>query len=272
MEPLEQRVGVTDPAGPDVDPRAVGQQLASNRAAEFARPVLGGGEVEQRGLEVHTHVTRIPRDRTYVRDRAAERRSLLPITCTPCAAASPPGAKTEARTLMAEHPSLDEATRPRAPRHPNAERTASGAASAEMLVSVHANLRAELEQIRDVIAEVAAGRIAADTARSLINDMSMRQNYWSLGAFCATFCRVVTVHHTIEDVSVFPSLKMRDPELGPVIDRLVEEHEVVAAISPASISHSWQWWPTPKASRWSKRRSTASPTCCCHTSPMKRKN
>ena len=131
---------------------------------------------------------------------------------------------------MADRPRLDEATRPRAPQHPDAERTASGAASAEMLVSVHAHLRSELEQIRDVIAEVATGRIAADTARSLINDMSMRQNYWSLGAFCATFCRVLTVHHTIEDVSVFPSLKTRDPELGPVIDRLVEEHEVVAEV------------------------------------------
>jgi hemerythrin-like domain-containing protein len=131
---------------------------------------------------------------------------------------------------MADVPRLDEATRPRAPRHPNAERTASGAASAQMLVSVHAHLRSELDQIRAVLDEVAAGRATADAARSLINDMSMRQNYWSLGAFCATFCRVVTMHHSIEDAHLFTSLKLRDAELGPVIDRLAEEHEVVADV------------------------------------------
>jgi len=95
---------------------------------------------------------------------------------------------------------------------------------------VHAHLRSELEQLRSVIAEVAEGRASAEVARSLINDMSMRQNYWSLGAFCATYCRVVTMHHTIEDLSLFTSLKLRDAELGPVVDRLAEEHEVVADV------------------------------------------
>jgi hemerythrin-like domain-containing protein len=131
---------------------------------------------------------------------------------------------------MANDLRLDEATRPRAPRHPNAERTASGAASAQMLVNVHAHLRSELDQIRGVIAEVAEGRSTAEVARSLINEMSMRQNYWSLGAFCATYCRVVTMHHSIEDAHLFTSLKLRDAELGPVIDRLAEEHEVVAEV------------------------------------------
>src|SRR5450755_3289475 len=110
---------------------------------------------------------------------------------------------------MADDLRLDEATRPRAPRHPNPERTASGAASAQMLVNVHAHLRSELDQIRNVIAEVAEGRASAEIARSLINEMSMRQNYWSLGAFCATYCRVVTMHHSIEDAHLFTSLKLR---------------------------------------------------------------
>ena len=99
-----------------------------------------------------------------------------------------------------------------------------------MLVSVHAHLRSELEQIRDVVAEVAVGRSSAAAARSLINEMSMRQNYWSLGAFCATYCRVLTIHHAIEDANLFADLKSRDRELAPVIERLSEEHEVVAAV------------------------------------------
>ena len=99
-----------------------------------------------------------------------------------------------------------------------------------MLVSVHAHLRSELEQIRNVVAEVAAGHSTAAVARSLINEMSMRQNYWSLGAFCATYCRVLTIHHAIEDSNLFVDLRSRDESLGPVIERLSEEHEVVAAV------------------------------------------
>jgi hemerythrin-like domain-containing protein len=127
-------------------------------------------------------------------------------------------------------PALDEATRPRAPRHDAAAGTPSGRASAQMLVSVHVHLRSELEQIRDVVAEVAVGRSSAAVARSLINEMSMRQNYWALGAFCATYCRVLTIHHAIEDSNLFVDLESRDAELGPVIERLSEEHEVVAAV------------------------------------------
>jgi hemerythrin-like domain-containing protein len=58
----------------------------------------------------------------------------------------------------------------------------------------------------------------------------MRQNYWSLGAFCATYCRVLTIHHAIEDSNLFVDLRSRDESLGPVIERLSEEHEVVAAV------------------------------------------
>lgn len=127
-------------------------------------------------------------------------------------------------------PVLDEATRPRGPRFDHEDGTPSGRAAAQMLVDVHAHLRSELEQIRDVVAEVAAGHATASTARSLINEMSMRQNYWSLGAFCATYCRVLTMHHTIEDSNLFVDLRSRDESLGPVIERLSEEHEVVAAV------------------------------------------
>jgi hemerythrin-like domain-containing protein len=125
---------------------------------------------------------------------------------------------------------LDEATRPHAPRRPGAVTTATGRSGADALVYHHDNLRAELEQIHGVIEQVASGRTNPATARSLINQMSMRQNYWSLGAFCASYCRVVTVHHTIEDQHMFVELRGRDADLGPVLDRLSEEHEVIAAV------------------------------------------
>jgi hemerythrin-like domain-containing protein len=136
------------------------------------------------------------------------------------------------RTTGAE-PELDEATRPRAPRHTEADADGggdAGASSADALVYIHNHLRSELEQVRSVVAQVTAGHMNAGLARSLINQMSMRQNYWSLGAFCATYCRVLTLHHAIEDSRLFVDLQSRDPELGPVIERLSEEHEVIAGI------------------------------------------
>jgi hemerythrin-like domain-containing protein len=135
-----------------------------------------------------------------------------------------------AERTTGHEPALDEATRPRGPRHDGAKTTRGGEASAQMLVNVHAHLRSELEQIRGVVAEVASGHSSPALARSLINRMSMRQNYWSLGAFCATYCRVLTIHHAIEDSNLFVDLQSRDAELAPVIERLSEEHEVVAAV------------------------------------------
>ena len=60
--------------------------------------------------------------------------------------------------------------------------------------------------------------------------MTMRQNDWALGAYCQSYCRVVTTHHTIEDTSMFPHLRASDAGLVPVIDRLEDEHHVIAGV------------------------------------------
>jgi hypothetical protein len=103
-----------------------------------------------------------------------------------------------------------------------------GRAGQQMLLAVHAHLRQELDQLRAVAEDVARGRLSAAAARNHVNHMTMRQNYWTLGAFCAAYCRVVTVHHTIEDERMFRDLRDADSGLGPVLDRLGEEHEAIA--------------------------------------------
>ncbi len=57
--------------------------------------------------------------------------------------------------------------------------------------------------------------------------MTMRQNNWTLGAYCETYCRIVTGHHTLEDRSMFSYLRAVDPQAAPVVDRLAEEHVVI---------------------------------------------
>ena len=75
-----------------------------------------------------------------------------------------------------------------------------------------------------------AAASSVGAARSVINTMTMRQNNWTLGAYCESYCRIVTGHHTLEDRSVFPHLRRAQPEPRPVIDRLEQEHHVIADV------------------------------------------
>jgi hypothetical protein len=122
----------------------------------------------------------------------------------------------------------DESTRPTAPPPPeDATYTAAQRESGQHLVDVHDHLRSELAQISDLVRQVAAGALDVGAARSAIGAMTMRQNNWTLGAYCASYCRVVTMHHTLEDRSMLPHLRSADPGLAPVVDRLEQEHRVI---------------------------------------------
>ena len=103
-------------------------------------------------------------------------------------------------------------------------------ATSQHLVDVHDHLRTELTQLRDVVEQVRRGLLSVGQARSVINTMTMRQNNWTLGAYCESYCRVVTGHHTLEDRSIFPHLRRRQPSLTHVIDRLEQEHHVIADV------------------------------------------
>ncbi|MDR3032586.1 MAG: hemerythrin domain-containing protein [Kitasatospora sp.] len=106
---------------------------------------------------------------------------------------------------------------------------------------MHDMLRDELAAIRDLITQVQKGAIDAGQARSELSQMALRQNNWTLGAYCESYCRVVTQHHSIEDGAVFPHLRAREPGLGPVLDRLSEEHglihQVIESVDRALVGH-----------------------------------
>lgn len=125
----------------------------------------------------------------------------------------------------------DESTRPTYPVRPDPAAqqgySAQQLATPQHLVDVHDHLRSELVQVRDVVDQVVRGHLAVGAARSAVNAMTMRQNNWTLGAYCESYCRVVTGHHSLEDTGIFPHLRRTDPDARPVIDRLEEEHEVI---------------------------------------------
>jgi alkanesulfonate monooxygenase SsuD/methylene tetrahydromethanopterin reductase-like flavin-dependent oxidoreductase (luciferase family) len=123
---------------------------------------------------------------------------------------------------------LDESERPTGPAlDPERTYTPYQLQSGQHLIDVHDHLRAELEQIRDLVEQVAAGSLGVGQARSHINTMTMRQNNWTLGTYCESYCRLVTTHHSLEDASLFPHLRRADPALAPVVDRLEAEHRII---------------------------------------------
>jgi len=125
----------------------------------------------------------------------------------------------------------DESARPLAPapdaaaRYPESDRS-----YAADLVGVHNHLRSELSQLRDMISQVAAGSLDVATARGEINKLTMRQNQWTVGAYCESYCRLVGLHHTIESTQLFPGLSRLDGRLAPGTERLHAEHEIIAGL------------------------------------------
>jgi len=122
----------------------------------------------------------------------------------------------------------DENSRPTAPPPPpDSSYTPRGRAVGSHLIEIHDHLRNELTQLRDLIDQVRSGAASAGQARSAINEMTMRQNDWTLGAYCASYCRIVTGHHSLEDEAIFPYLRASEPGLTPVVDRLADEHKII---------------------------------------------
>ncbi len=136
----------------------------------------------------------------------------------------------------------DESARPHRPEaDPDVEYSELGRMAGKHLIDIHDGLRAELAELRSVVAQVRDGEVTAGDARGRLNEMAMRQNDWTLGAFCARYCRVVAHHHHLEDVSVFPHLKSSEPALGPVIDQLTVEHlaihDAIEEVDGALVHH-----------------------------------
>jgi iron-sulfur cluster repair protein YtfE (RIC family) len=137
---------------------------------------------------------------------------------------------------------FDESTRPQAP--PPLPDQADAARAPEVgqhLVEVHDHLRAELRRLHGVLDQVRVGAVSSADARGALNEMTMRQHNWALGAYCAQYCTLLTGHHSLEDQAVFPHLRSSQATLAPVIDRLEEEHlvihEIVLALDRALVDH-----------------------------------
>ena len=174
--------------------RGAADEGAEAAAALQSGLAPGGPETEQLAGEAAAGASASPTESPAVTEY--ER---LGVTPTP----------DDGRRLAA--PQWDESTRPhRAASGPEVEYTPQGQAMGQHLIDVHDHLRKELAELRDVVAQVRDGALSAGEARSALNEMALRQNDWTLGAFCSRYCRAVAQHHTLEDDVGLPA-----PAAGP---------------------------------------------------------
>jgi hypothetical protein len=135
---------------------------------------------------------------------------------------------TDAGVRLSDSRLWDESARPTRTASPaDVTYTRVGRAIGSHLITVHDHLRGELESIRTLVASVEAGAVSAGEAVALFDEFSVRQNNWTIGAYCAAYCRMVALHHGLEDDAIFPHLRSCEKDLEPVIDRLSEEHTII---------------------------------------------
>jgi hypothetical protein len=128
---------------------------------------------------------------------------------------------------MSDDTTWDESTRPTLAEPADTSYDAAREVFPQHLVEIHDHLRSELTRLHDLVDEVRRGVRAAGEARAEVQVMSLRQNNWTLGAYCQSYCGFVNGHHSLEDASVFTHLRRAEPATAPVLDRLSEEHVVI---------------------------------------------
>jgi hypothetical protein len=120
----------------------------------------------------------------------------------------------------------DERSRPQAPPPAAGRRyTAPQQAGGRRLIEVHDYIRAELNHLRQIMSEVVAGGRDPGSARARLHRLSPRPV--DASGYCRAFCRIVLLHHNREDTDVFPRLRVFEPRLGRVVDRLEQEHQAL---------------------------------------------
>jgi len=125
---------------------------------------------------------------------------------------------------------LDDSTRPKAPKIEGLD--AQQRAWGQRLRHIHDFHIEQLDDVRLVMEEVIAGEANPGAMPEAIAAMPMVSNYRLFGTLCGRECRMLSLHHMIEDQSMFPALRQESARAGSdglrkVMDRLTQEHDVI---------------------------------------------
>lgn len=120
---------------------------------------------------------------------------------------------------------LDDATRPKAPKIEGI--TPAQRRQGKRLALIHEHHLEQMNEVRWVMEQVEAGEQSAETLLEAISSLQMAANYRVFGNLCGRECQMLTLHHTIEDQSIFPALRHGSDGLTKVVDRLAQEHLII---------------------------------------------
>ena len=105
--------------------------------------------------------------------------------------------------------------------------TEQGRALYDELLLTHGAIRRDLNTLQRLAEAVMTGLDPSDLHAEL-HRLETTGPLWQLKVNCLRYCRFVHGHHDFEDRAWLPSLREADPSLGPVVERLDEEHRRIA--------------------------------------------
>lgn len=122
----------------------------------------------------------------------------------------------------------DDGTRPEPP--VLKDLTAAELQPGRHLAMIHDHHRQNMRVLRDLITAARDGALSETELETAVEDLPLLQNYRRFGALCGQHCQIVHTHHSIEDSYMFPELSDKARAFSRVVERLIEEHEIVHAL------------------------------------------
>lgn len=96
------------------------------------------------------------------------------------------------------------------------------------LAAIHRHYLMEMGRIAQVLRRIEAGDAPPAELKSIVLNADMTKNFRAFGTICGQECRVLTMHHDIEEQSIFPQMHARGSDaVRAIVERLRAEHLVV---------------------------------------------
>ena len=92
---------------------------------------------------------------------------------------------------------------------------------------IHDMIRQDLRTVRQLAGQLSRGQAGAQAAGT-IESLKVASPLWQMKINCLQYCRFVHSHHHAESVLLFPRLRLANPALGPVVDKLESDHARVS--------------------------------------------
>lgn len=123
-------------------------------------------------------------------------------------------------------PPIDDSTRPRVAG--SVALTPTQRLAGEHLRMIHDHFRQQLAQLSAAVAELRDGTGDVVAVRESLHRFGPALTTQQVSGLCRQVCRFLTMHHSIEDQSMFPAVATLEA-YAPVAARLAEEHLTIHA-------------------------------------------